>query len=429
MISSAYSYYLSTYGSREVTNKDAHKKSELRSIYNNIIKINKKSPLYKVDTSPETQKYAIDLKENARAVISYASSVTSFNPDSKEFSMKEAKSSNNKVLTAKYIGNKANSDESLELDIHVSQLATPQTNTGNYVNPTGKQLDEGAYSFDLTINDNTYEFQFNVNKDDNNKSVQEKLARLINRSNIGLTANITENETLDSSLSLTSTSTGLSGFNKSIFNIANNEDNPNNAVSFLGLNNNSQPAQNALFTINGTETTSLSNNFTINKEFDVTLNAASESEEDNATISFKPSLDVVLDNVSKFSEKYNDILDLLYEKETNASNSNKLQKEFMDLINNYKNDFESSGITVDEKGHLAIDEALLIQSSNEGTLNSALNKLDNFKNQLLDKANNISLDPMNYVKKTLISYPNPIRSYSSPYTSSVYSGMMFNGYV
>ena len=39
----------------------------------------------------------------------------------------------------------------------------------------------------------------------------------------------------------------------------------------------------------------------------------------------------------------------------------------------------------------------------------------------------ISLDPMNYINKTMISYPNPIRPFNNPYQISVYSGMIFNG--
>lgn len=41
------------------------KKSELRSVYNNIVKINKESPLYKIKDSADAQKFAIDIKEHA----------------------------------------------------------------------------------------------------------------------------------------------------------------------------------------------------------------------------------------------------------------------------------------------------------------------------------------------------------------------------
>ena len=51
LINSVYDYYISTYGNRTVSRHDSHKKSELRDIYNNIVKINRAAPLYKVDMS------------------------------------------------------------------------------------------------------------------------------------------------------------------------------------------------------------------------------------------------------------------------------------------------------------------------------------------------------------------------------------------
>ena len=40
-IDSAYQYYLSTYGNSAVSRYDTHKKSQLRAVYNNIVKTNK----------------------------------------------------------------------------------------------------------------------------------------------------------------------------------------------------------------------------------------------------------------------------------------------------------------------------------------------------------------------------------------------------
>ena len=40
-IDSAYHYYLSTYGTSKVSRYDTHKKSQLRAVYNQIVKTNK----------------------------------------------------------------------------------------------------------------------------------------------------------------------------------------------------------------------------------------------------------------------------------------------------------------------------------------------------------------------------------------------------
>ena len=68
MISSVYNYYLATYGSQMVGRNDTHKKSELRDVYNSMVKSSRKTPLYKIENTERVQKYAIDLKETARAM-------------------------------------------------------------------------------------------------------------------------------------------------------------------------------------------------------------------------------------------------------------------------------------------------------------------------------------------------------------------------
>ena len=48
-IDSAYAYYLSTYvGTRQVSRYETHKRSELRKVYNEIVKSNKDAPLVKL---------------------------------------------------------------------------------------------------------------------------------------------------------------------------------------------------------------------------------------------------------------------------------------------------------------------------------------------------------------------------------------------
>ena len=51
-----------------------------------------------------------------------------------------------------------------------------------------------------------------------------------------------------------------------------------------------------------------------------------------------------------------------------------------------------------------------------------------FANSLMRKTNQISLNPMQYVNKTIVAYKNPGRNFATPYITSAYSGMMFNSY-
>ena len=105
-IDTAYNYYLSTYGKQSASRYDSHKKSELRNIYNTIVKINKDSPLYKIKHTGDVQKFAIDIKESTRLIKNVVASLS----DAEEgignaFQKKVAVSSQEDVVSANYIGN------------------------------------------------------------------------------------------------------------------------------------------------------------------------------------------------------------------------------------------------------------------------------------------------------------------------------------
>ena len=66
--SNIYNYYLTTYKPGEVSKYDAHKKSDLRNLYNSMVKLNKESPLYLIPDAEEAARSAVDLKEMARSL-------------------------------------------------------------------------------------------------------------------------------------------------------------------------------------------------------------------------------------------------------------------------------------------------------------------------------------------------------------------------
>ena len=82
-LSSVYNHYRTTYAQGAITKYDAHKKSELRDIYNSIIRLNKESPLYMIANRRESAQFAVGLKENARGLHMELASLGG-NLDSKE---------------------------------------------------------------------------------------------------------------------------------------------------------------------------------------------------------------------------------------------------------------------------------------------------------------------------------------------------------
>lgn len=427
MINSAYNYYLTNYVGKETSRYDTHKKSELRDVYNRMVKINKNSSLYKISESEEVKKYAIDLKEVARSITNIASELSENENLDSGFSKKKAISSDDDVISAKYIGNNDNEVNS-GLKIKIQSIATNQVNTGHYLKQDAVGLKSGAYAFDFSIGEYTYEFQFNVKPNEDNRDIQDKLARLINRSNIGVEAEVVENSEGKSALSIQSEATGEINYKGTIFTISSNENSKSgDAVAHLGLDNIEKMPQNAKFTINGMERSSSSNTFTIAKQYMVNLKAASGDKE--VYVGLKPDFDAILDNVNELIEKYNDMVDLAKDRVGRGYEAETLYRDIKGISSYYKDSLDSAGFKVGEDSKILVDEALFTQSANEGTLKDSLDKLGAFKKALLNKASNISLNPMAYVDKKLISYRNPVYNFNNVYMTSIYSGMMFNGYI
>ena len=111
MISSVYSYYLAQYGHKTNSKYDTHTKAQLKNTYGRVLKSNSQTPTYKADMSEAAQKYAIDLKENARELSNIANELSGSDGHGMVFK-KSAVSSNPQSVTAEYIGDSSSPDSS-----------------------------------------------------------------------------------------------------------------------------------------------------------------------------------------------------------------------------------------------------------------------------------------------------------------------------
>jgi flagellar hook-associated protein 2 len=429
VISSVYNYYLSTYGGKEVSKYDSHKKSDLKNVYNAMLMVNRKSPLYKFEKQDDVQKNAIDIKETARDFKNVAAAFSNSDGTTSVFSKKKAASSDENVVQAKYIGEE--NEESEGFYIEVKSVAASQTNTGHFLNPEEKDMKEGSYSFDFAIGDYTYEFSFDVMEGESNRDVQSQVARLINRAEIGVDARVNENEYGQTAIEVTSQSTGIPDKSKRglTFMIATNEKSEaGNLVEQLGMGKTTVTPKNAVFTIDGEEHMSSSNIFNVGDKYRIRIKGETEDGE-SVKINLKPDFEAILENVTEFVDSYNSMIELAKKQSEEENGSDKLLKDLKNTVKMRKDGLESAGFSVQEDGSLKVNEAILIQSDKEGKLEESLEQLDSLKQSLVNKANDMSVNPMKYVQKKMIAYPNPVRNFNSPYVSSIYSGMMFNGYI
>lgn len=421
MINSVYDYYLSTYGRQVTSRHDSHDKKELRETYNNIVKINKSSPVYKIDTSANAQKLAIDIKESARALMDTLEDISDVTDGTLSLS-NVAVSDNPNLVTAKYVGN---GEDPEPLTFKVEQLAEPQVNTGNFLPPTARNLFAGAYSFDVESAGVTYQIDFSVESNDTNQSVQNKLGRLINNSGIGIKASIVTGENGHKALKLTSEAVGSRTGSPVQFNITEQNDNlTSGIVETLGLNKVSNYPANAVLTINDEQIISESNSFIVDNSYEINLKGTS-AEFGEAHVGVAKNTDPIKEELGKFADYYNKLLDL--SKSTNSFELQRLNRQITGLTSRYVSTLEQNGLSVSEDYKLEVNDDFFADNTDEVKAYGALDNIKNFKNDLLSRVKSISLDPMQFIDKKIVAYKNPNKLVAAPYASSVYAGLMFNG--
>lgn len=426
MISSVYSYYLSQYGNKSNSKYDSHTRTQLKNTYSKVVKINSQTPVYKLDLSTAAQKYAIDLKEHARALENITEDLSDGADGTMTFK-KSAVSSNASAVNASYITDFGAASDDESFDINVKQLACSQLNTGNYLQPRSKHIKPGEYSFDLSINDVIYEFQFKVDNSETTNNIQNKIARLINRSNIGLTANIKEDSLGNTAINIESESTGINGTTPVIFSIKSDDANNQPLIDTLGLDRVTQYPANAIFDVDGDERSSMSNSITINKAYDVKL---SKVTEEPVTISLKADADSIVESLNELVAGYNNLISVTNDENNNHfQGTEKLQNEIASIARSYKKQLADSGLSLNKDGTISADKEVIINADNKDALSHIYESLNSFKNSIKEKAENIALNPMDYVNNKIIAYKNPLRLFPDPYNLSAYTGMMFNGYI
>lgn len=424
-LNAVYNNYLTTYSQKSLTRYDTHKKSELRSVYNSIVKLNKDAPWYLPTTSKATQQYAIAIKENARELRNTLAQLGGME-ENVLFNKKSSYSSDENVVTASYIGSQDQEVPDLNLEVH--SLAGSQENLGLFLPDTKVDLPPATYSFDVGINDMNYEFQFTVGETETNRDVQERLVRLINNSGIGIRADIAESDGR-TSLRLTSDATGLAPGKKQIFTVSDNKSSKRTGtVDYFGLDYISREASNAGFSINGEERSSSSNHFTVGKMFELHLKGLTQ-EGDSVRIGLKTDVESLADNVSHLVGGYNDFVKTAASYMSTQSKSGQLVNEMRGIVNVYGSDLESIGINLQEDGTLNLNRDVLHQAVLQSDdITETFGGLKSLSSSLMRKSNLVALNPMDYVQKTVVAYKNPGHNFVSPYNSSAYSGMLFNSY-
>lgn len=426
---SIYNHFLTSYAPKGTTSLDTHKKSELKNIYNSIIKLNKESPLYLLDNSRDSKAYAIGLKENARELQNTIASLGGMD-EVALLTKKTAYSSNEAIASVLFLGTPKEASLAPELSLEVHSLASPQINMGQYI-PSDEpvELQPDTYSFDLSINDLNYEFQFQIRSEDTNIDVQNRLTRLINNADIGIYAETREDEKGNSSLKLTSKKSGVSQDREYVFRVSDGQTSKTaGIVDYLGIGEITRLPSNAEFTINEAEHSAASNTFTVERLYEVTLKGVSPEEGMTAKIGIKTDAENLMENLRQLFSGYNQFLHSAIDYTQKHPKSNQLVSEMWHLAGNFAEPLSEIGINITEDGSINMDEDALRHSIADGRVADGFDQIKNFTKALYRKSAQVTLNPMAYVEKTIVAYKNPGKNFAAPYITSAYSGMLFNGY-
>lgn len=396
---------------------DSHKKDDLKTIYHKMVKDTQNSPFYKFTLSDMTQAYTIGIKETALALEANSKSLSNQTDNSKEDLI--AVSDNEDVVFANL---STEHPESLPEDIaiQVNSLATGQTNIGTFLPSNDMSFNPGDYSLGIAVGNNHYTFNLTISNQDNNLKIQRDLAKSINDNHIGIQANIRKNiPEQTSALVLRSKSVGLVGNKDTIFEF--DESYLENDISSqLGIEHIDTLPSNAEFYINEKPHSSSSNHISLNHSIDIDLLATSEEP---ISIQLLPDEKKIANKLNNFLDSYNQLIDLA-KTGTAERGSSRLFHEVSNITKRNLETLHASGLHIDENDHLILKEE---PDSNQ--IRSLFNdELSSFRKDIERTTEKMTLNPLNYIDKVIVTYPNTSGTYPNPYQPSKYSGLLYNDY-
>lgn len=407
---------------------DTHKKSELQNVYRDIMRLTSEQPLYKVTFDESAQEYTLGIKN---AALSLSSMVKELNTDdgSSVFKNQILVSDQPEAVDVSVLEGSSLPDEELPLSVEVSSLSSPQENHGNFV-PSGETaLVNGQYNFTIGIEENIYSFQFNVSRGATNLDLQKKLGDFINKTSIGLRTRIVqEPETGESRLDLIAIAAGSSDGEASFrpADVRFPEDASHGIIAHFGLDRIAEAPVNTRFSINGIPKEVRGRSYLYNNTLTLSIKDKTTTA---ASIGKVTNQEPIMEKLRSFVDKYNSVFDFVQEQQPDNHRAKKLLYDLGNTMRQFSAELETCGLSVSKAGTLSINEKTMYAAAGNGTLERLFSEESSFSSTLVKKLSDISLNPMEYLNKTVVTYPNiTAKKTLNPYVSSIYCGLLYNNY-
>lgn len=425
-----FDHYATTYQPNKSSKYDTHDYHKLKKIYSDIQWKNRFAPALLNDPEAKDVSAAIALKEQACEFRHTLSSLQQ-NESGNMFVQQNPFSTNPELVSVTRKG-KNDSDTTDSLTLQILAFASPQKNIGKYLQSEDEiAFPSGSYSFELYIKKKHYELQFGIPENATNLQIQEKIQKLINKSNLGIEASIIKDSDSPgfTALQLSSDATGIPYQGDLHFEIADNPAKPEKEiVKYLGLNEEILPPTNAECIIDGKNVSSYCNDLSINN-YKITLHPENADQFDFTEpiqIGMSPNVESMKQNIDIFMQGFNRFVN--DSTTTTSGTSDRFQHMLKKLTHIYQNELSKCGIAVS-------DEKLLDYAPDAPRIDDTLadlntiNGLQDFGNAVLKQMDDVTLDPMEYVNKSICFYRDPSTPFINPYTTSIYTGMLFQAYI
>jgi flagellar hook-associated protein 2 len=275
------------------------------------------------------------------------------------FSMLEGLSSNNNVATANVDNARViQSMPPQNMTLDVRQTARGQVNTGSAMNASEQSVDAGNFSFSIEAGGRSHNFTIEVGENDDNETIQNRMAEAINSRNIGVTATVEEDEGA-STLSLASSTTGTD----SAFTVT---DTSGNLAETMGIDTVSREAQNAVFSVNNRlEQESQTNDVSLAAGVTATLQGTGRTN-----ISFERDTEAAVNAARSLVDSINNALGSTNSRD--GRGSARFVNDIQGMNATFSASLERVGINVAGNGRLSIDTERLERAAGDGSLERLL---------------------------------------------------------
>ncbi len=421
----AYNYMLESLPVKRASRYPISKKNELRKVYSEIIDLSKRSPFYKINLSKENQIYTIGIKESALELKAKIYDMS--DPEVSGFQSKTVVVSNEEVLSATLLSENTDTLPQV-IQFKVNSLAGIQINKGRELLHTSRGLPAGEYKFNAYLGAETYSFNF-INEDrTENQETLHRFAEFLNNNLPNMRAYIEEGSKRNySKLVLSSELSGRFGDKR--FSFEDLEDYHEGITDFFGMNRIEQAPSVARFELNSVDKKTATNSFTLENTLNIHLKSVSEQP---VTLRIVPDSEKILSAVEDIITSYNDLIRLAKTRTDDSIEHYKAAKlinEMKNLEDIYGEELSACGFKAAEDGELELEDSLAIQAAQDGGMEELFTRENGFIARLLDKTETIAINPMEYIEKTIVTYPDHSKiGFRNPYVTSMYSGLFFNSY-